>query len=99
MILEAEEGLNLYFTSCSADGSVDRIVKKLVRSMKEKEGEVNPKRQNIIMPSTFTPYVKTRLLHEVDTIFSNGRKFGKLLCENHCCGGIWMLVSRRFKRN
>jgi hypothetical protein len=93
--IEAEEDqLSIFLISCSADGSVDRIVKKLVRSMKDSEttGEENPKRQKHYCAIALLGHARCENSAQQmkDTIFSNGRKFQQAVVRKSLKEGVNM---------
>mmetsp|Transcript_3992 Transcript_3992/g.11350 ORF Transcript_3992/g.11350 Transcript_3992/m.11350 type:complete len:212 (-) Transcript_3992:2552-3187(-) len=75
----------IFIISCSADGSVDRIVRKLIRSLKNNNNDDNA--VSASQASKSIPKVAIALLGHArcensanqmrDTIFGNGRKFRK----------------------
>jgi hypothetical protein len=87
-----EDQLCIFLVSCSADGSVDRIVRKLVRSMKDSEtpGEENRKRQNHYCAIALLGHARCENSAQQmkDTIFSNGRKFRQAIVRQSSKEGV-----------
>ena len=87
-----EDQLCLFLVSCSADGSVDRIVRKLVRSMKDNEttAEENPKRQKRYCAIALLGHARCENSAQQmkDTIFSNGRKFRQAIVRKASKEGV-----------
>ena len=85
--------LNVFIISCSADGSVDRVVRKLVRNMKSStiSGETDDLSCEELPIISSKRFVALALLGHArcensaqqmkDTIFNTGRKFGKQMQE------------------
>jgi len=85
--------LNIFIISCSADGSVDRVVRKLVRTMKSstRSGETDDSSCQELPIISSRCFVALALLGHArcensaqqmkDTIFTAGRKFGKQMQE------------------
>lgn len=86
---------NIIIISCSADGSVDRVVRKLVRKMKSSEiiGSSDATDKNEEIPTIpARNFVALALLGHArcensaqqmkDTIYNTGRKFGKQIQES-----------------
>eukprot|EP00527_Entomoneis_sp_CCMP2396_P008265 CAMPEP_0198142904 /NCGR_PEP_ID=MMETSP1443-20131203/5578_1 /TAXON_ID=186043 /ORGANISM="Entomoneis sp., Strain CCMP2396" /LENGTH=188 /DNA_ID=CAMNT_0043806027 /DNA_START=54 /DNA_END=620 /DNA_ORIENTATION=- len=91
--IEAEEDqLCIFLVSCSADGSVDRTVRKLVRSMKDSEttGEDNRKRQNHYCAIALLGHARCENSAQQmkDTIFFNGRKFRQAIVRQSSKEGV-----------
>jgi hypothetical protein len=89
---EEEDQLCIFLVSCSADGSVDRIVRKLVRSMKDSEttGEENPKRQKHYCAIALLGHARCENSAQQmkDTIFSDGRKFRQAIVRKSSKEGV-----------
>mmetsp|Transcript_48923 Transcript_48923/g.58996 ORF Transcript_48923/g.58996 Transcript_48923/m.58996 type:complete len:209 (+) Transcript_48923:67-693(+) len=87
-IINDEQAINVYLflISCSADGSVDRSVRKVMRNLKDKSAQL-PKDGNQKAPLR-NEYSVVLLGHArcensanqmKDTIFGTGRRFGKAM--------------------
>jgi hypothetical protein len=101
---EAEEDqLCIFIISCSADGSVDRIVRNLVRSMKNSEttgekktattnseDEKDPKKQKLYCAIALLGHARCENSAQQmkDTIFSNGRKFYQAIMRKSLKEGV-----------
>jgi hypothetical protein len=87
-----EDQISIFLISCSADGSVDRIVRKLVRSMKDSEttGEDNPQKQKRYCAIALLGHARCENSAQQmkDTIFTNGRKFQQAIVRKSSKEGV-----------